>query len=143
MGSDRRNLCTWWGSQSSSSMKLLLFIVPLILVAGFISILGGPNPILNPTYVTSSSSNGGDGGGGGGVVTTTNMDTQSDAKKLEGSEGLVVVAVDFHNKEVKAISDDSVFNHSSTPPLSIQAIETPQQFVSPSLFIFNSKLLKF
>ncbi|XP_057438196.1 probable glycosyltransferase At5g03795 [Lotus japonicus] len=99
-------------SWNFSSMKLLLFMVPLILVGGFISLKGptpsswvvSPNPPLLWSSVTPSSSN---GGGGGGVTS-------------------VVMAVDLNEKE-KAISDNSNFNQSSTPPLSIQAIEeTPQ-----------------
>lgn len=126
MSSCKRSGCfAWWGSESysSSSMKLLLFMVPLIMVAGLVSVLG-PNPsgwalIQSPsllwTSVTSSN---------GGAVTTTTMEASAVSSKREGSEGLVVVAVDFHNKEEKAIiSDDSAFNHSFTPPLSIQAIQ--------------------
>lgn len=95
-------------SYSSSSMKLLLFMVPLIIVAGLVSILG-PNPS-NWTSIPNQPSQSGDD------VTTTMEKAQ-----------VVVAAVDFHNKEVKAISDDSLINQSSTPPLSIQAIdEVPQ-----------------
>ncbi|KAL2345156.1 hypothetical protein Fmac_006441 [Flemingia macrophylla] len=99
-----------WG-QDSSSMKLLLFMVPLVLVAGLVSVLG-PNPSTwlfnaNPpllfTSLTSSSS-----------PTTT------------PSEGLLVVAVDTHGGE-KVISENTHFNHSSTPPFSVQAIQTPHQ----------------
>lgn len=95
-------------SYSSSSMKLLLFMVPLIIVAGLVSVLG-PNPS-NWTSIPNPPLSGDD-------VTTTTMEKAQ----------VVVAAVDFHNKEVKAISDDSLFNQSSTPPLSIQAIdEIPQ-----------------
>lgn len=89
-------------SYSSSSVKLLLFMVPLIIVAGLVSVLG-PNPS-NWTSIPNSS---------GDDVTT---------KTMEKAQLVVAAAVDFHNKEVKAISDDSLFNLSSTPPLSIQAI---------------------
>ncbi|RHN48596.1 putative xylogalacturonan beta-1,3-xylosyltransferase [Medicago truncatula] len=89
-------------SYSSSSMKLLLFMVPLIIVAGLVSVLG-PNPS-NWTSIPNPS---------GDDVTT---------KTMEKAQVVVAAAVDFHNKEVKAISDDSLFNLSSTPPLSIQAI---------------------
>ncbi|KAI5425674.1 probable glycosyltransferase At5g03795 [Lathyrus oleraceus] len=69
---------------SSSSMKLLLFMVPLIIIAGLVSVLG-PNPsnwilIQNPPLSWTSQN---------------------------------VVAVDFHH---------SLFNQSSTPPISIQPI---------------------
>jgi len=84
-----------------------LFIVPLIIVAGLVSILG-PNPS-NWTSIPNPPQSG-----------TTTMEKAQ----------VVVAAVNFHNKEVKAISDDSLFNQSSTPPLSIQAIdEIPQLLV--------------
>ncbi|KAL5060124.1 hypothetical protein RYX36_031728 [Vicia faba] len=71
-------------SSPSSSIKLLLFIVPLIIIAGLVSVLG-PNPsnwtlIQNPPLSWTSQN---------------------------------VVAVDFH---------DSLFNQSSTPPISIQPV---------------------
>jgi hypothetical protein len=103
-------------------MKLLLFMVPLIIVAGLVSLLG-PNPS-NWAFIpnTSSSQSGDD------VTTKTTT--------LEKTQ--VVVAVDVHDKEkVKAISDDSVFNQSSTPPFSVQPIDhTTQQLVREYLFFF-------
>lgn len=82
---------------SSSSMKLLLFMVPLIIIAGLVSVLG-PNPsnwilIQNPPLSWTSQN---------------------------------VVAVDFHH---------SLFNQSSTPPISIQPI-IDQQLVRFFYFYF-------
>lgn len=100
-------------SSSSSSMKLLLFMVPLILVGGVISVLG-PNSsfMVNPpllwTFTSSPSSSSASSG---------------DEKQREG---LVVMAMDTHAKEENAISDDTAFNHSSAPPLPIQALQTLQ-----------------
>ncbi|GAU15997.1 hypothetical protein TSUD_338680 [Trifolium subterraneum] len=96
---------------SSTSLKLLLFMVPLIIVAGLVSVLG-PNPS-NWAFITNTSSS-----QSGDVTTTTTLEKTQ-----------VVVAVDVHDKEkVKVVSDDSVFNQSSTPPLSVQPIDqTPQQ----------------
>jgi len=113
-----------WAQESSSSMKLLLFMVPLVLVAGLVFILG-PNPsswvsfanapvLLGGSVITSSSST------SSGAVTVT------DPSEAKQREGLVVVAVENRGGE-KAISDDTDFNHSSTPPFSVQAIQTPQQ----------------
>ncbi|XP_020212411.1 probable glycosyltransferase At5g03795 [Cajanus cajan] len=103
-----------WGQDSSSSMKLLWFMVPLVLVAGLISIFG-PNPatwlfFANPPLLFNS-------------VTSSSSTTPSEVMQREG---LVVVAVDAHGGE-RVISDDTDFNHSSTPPFSVQAIPTPQQ----------------
>lgn len=106
----------WRGSESSSSMKLLLLMVPLILVAGLISVLG-PNPsswVKQPLLLNSVSSS----TSITGAVTTPS--------KVNKREGLVVVAVDTHAGE-NVISDDTDFNHSSTPPFSVQAIQTPQR----------------
>lgn len=98
-------------SYSSSSMKLLLFMVPLIIVAGLVSVLG-PNPsnwVLIPNQPLLWSS-----------VTTSSSESGSLMEKVQA------VSFDFHNnnKEVKAISDDDTFfNQSSTPPLSIQTLQ--------------------
>ncbi|KAK7396626.1 hypothetical protein VNO78_17762 [Psophocarpus tetragonolobus] len=90
-------------TDSSSSIKLLLFMLPLALLAGLVSIMG-PNPLLLP----SSS-------------TTIPIPSQ-----LTHTEALVVVAVDNHAGE-KLISDDSHFNNSSTPSFSVHPVQTPQQ----------------
>lgn len=115
----------WRGSESSSSMKLLLLMVPLILVAGLISVLG-PNPsswMKQPLLLNSVSSS---------TSITGAVTTPSEVNKREG---LVVVAVDTHAGE-NVISDDTDFNHSSTPPFSVQAIPTPQQSVRAFFFLF-------
>ncbi|XP_061352411.1 probable glycosyltransferase At5g03795 [Gastrolobium bilobum] len=109
-------------------MKLLLFMVPLILVAGLVSI-SGPNPSSTSShllwsFVTPSSSSSTSGGADISVIIVEAPPVSSEVKQREG---LMVVAMDSHGKEEKAISDDTSFNHSSTPPLSVQAIQTPQQ----------------
>ncbi|KAJ1418889.1 putative glycosyltransferase [Sesbania bispinosa] len=135
MGSGRNSYCGAWrgSSESSSSMKLLLFMMPLIVVAGLISLMGPNYPytswvlIPNPPILWSSGTPSASNNGAASVATMEASTVSSDMKQ---KEGLVVMAVDLHGKEEKAIiSDDSAFNHSSTPPLSIQAIQTPQQFV--------------
>ncbi|ESW34824.1 hypothetical protein PHAVU_001G184500 [Phaseolus vulgaris] len=109
-----------WGPGASSSIKLFLFMAPLVLVAGLVSVFG-PNPsswlftakpsALLFSSVTSST-------GSTGAVTTPS--------EVKQREGLVVVAVDNRAGE-NVISDDTHFNLSSTPPFSVQAIQTPQQ----------------
>ncbi|WJX84734.1 hypothetical protein P8452_67275 [Trifolium repens] len=107
---------------SSSSMKLLLFMVPLIIVAGLVSLLG-PNPSNWAFIPNTSSSQSGDN-----VTTTTTLEKTQ-----------VVVAVDFHDKEkAKAISDDSVFNQSSTPPFSVQPIDHTTQQLNKDKESFNA-----
>ncbi|CAJ1889637.1 unnamed protein product [Sphenostylis stenocarpa] len=109
-----------WGSGASSSIKLLLFMVPLVLVAGLVSVLG-PNPsswlsiakppVLLLNSVTSST--------GSGAVTTPSQ--------MKQREGVVVMPVDDRARD-NAISDDTRFNLSSPPPFSVQATtQTPQQ----------------
>jgi hypothetical protein len=102
-------------------------MVPLIIVAGLVSLLG-PNPSNWAFIPNTSSSQSGDN-----VTTTTTLEKTQ-----------VVVAVDFHDKEkVKAISDDSVFNQSSTPPFSVQPIDhTTQQLVREYFFFSFDSILK-
>jgi hypothetical protein len=99
-------------------------MVPLIIVAGLVSLLG-PNPS-NWAFIPNTS--------GDDVTTKTTT--------LEKTQ--VVVAVDVHDKEkVKAISDDSVFNQSSTPPFSVQPIDhTTQQLVREYFFFSFDSILK-
>ncbi|XP_028777118.1 probable glycosyltransferase At5g03795 [Neltuma alba] len=136
MGGGRRNYGAWLGSNSCSSVNLLLFMLPLMAVAGLVSVWG-PNPFpwnpvanqrvswssLNPSSSSSSSSS------LNSRVTTVEI-PDSSGKQREGVLDLrsrVVVAVDdAHGKEEKAISDDTAFNHSSTPPLSVQAVPSLQ-----------------
>lgn len=110
-----------WGSGPSSSTKLFLFMLPLVLVAGLVSVLGpSPSswfstakpPLLLFSSVTSSAAS-------SGAVTTPS--------EVKQREELLVVAVDNRAGE-NLISDDTHFNLSSTPPFSVQAI---QQHVRP------------
>jgi len=96
-------------------------MVPLVLVAGLVSVFG-PNPsswlfTANPPSLLSSVTS---STGASGAVTTPS--------EVKQREGLVVVAVDNRAGE-NVISDDTHFNLSSTPPFSVQAIQTPQQQV--------------
>ncbi|KAK7245009.1 hypothetical protein RIF29_39839 [Crotalaria pallida] len=107
------------GSGSSSSMRLLLFMVPLILVGVFVFVMG-PNASSGSFMVNSVPSSNSASGGGGAALSSI-----SDLKQR--GEGLVVVAVDAHAKEEEnVISDDTSFNHTSAPILPIQAIQTLQ-----------------
>ncbi|XP_057438195.1 probable glycosyltransferase At5g03795 [Lotus japonicus] len=136
MGGEYWNLCcSWRGTSSSSSgsfssMKLLLFMVPLVFVAGLICVKG-PNPsswvhtrkpplLLNS--VTPSASN----SGGGGVSTM-----ELEVPPVKQKEGLVMeAAVDLQGKEEKAIPDDNTaLNQSFTSTLSVQdiAVTPPDQ----------------
>ena len=134
--------CAWRRSQSSSSTKLLLFMLPLLFVAGLISVLG-PNastwvvvankPLLVGSVVTLSSSPS-YSTSGGDVATIMEAPVTVSSEVKEG-EGLVVVAVDAHGKEEKAISDDTAFSHSSTPPLPVQAIQMLAQSVRDSFLL--------
>ncbi|XP_061337715.1 probable glycosyltransferase At5g03795 [Gastrolobium bilobum] len=99
MLSGRWNCLAWWDSKASSSMKLLLFMVPLILVVGLVYVLGFP-----PSSFSFTS--------GGGAVTTIEGHALFDEKQRK---------VDLHT------DDDIAFNHSSSPSLPVQAIQTLQQ----------------
>ncbi|MED6156687.1 hypothetical protein PIB30_016622 [Stylosanthes scabra] len=93
-------------SSSSSSTKLLLFMLPLLIVAVIISVLG-PNSPSNLVDIAKKPFS---------AVTAVE------------SPPLVVVAVNSghggkQEEAVKAISE-TPFNHSSTPSLPIQAVES-------------------
>ncbi|QCD97996.1 glucuronyl/N-acetylglucosaminyl transferase EXT2 [Vigna unguiculata] len=109
-----------WSSGASSSTKLFLFMVPLVLVAALVSVLGpSPStwlstakpPVLLLSSVTSSA------GTSSGAVTTPS--------EVKQREELVVLPVDNRAGE-NLLSDHAHFNLSTTPPFSVQAIQTPQ-----------------
>jgi len=112
-----------WSSGASSSTKLFLFMVPLVLVAALVSVLGpSPStwlstakpPVLLLSSVTSSA------GTSSGAVTTPS--------EVKQREELVVLPVDNRAGE-NLLSDHAHFNLSTTPPFSVQAIQTPQHHV--------------
>jgi len=105
--------CNLWSSSSSSaSVKLLLFMVSLIVVCGFVSVLGPLES--NWVFLSSSSSS---------------------------STGAVTSMKNIHvNNKKEAISDDSVLNRSSTPPQTIEAIQV-QLVRTLSFFLFKRKLI--
>ncbi|KAK4281587.1 hypothetical protein QN277_013059 [Acacia crassicarpa] len=131
MGGGRRNYGAWLGSNSCSSVNLLLLMLPLMALAGLVSVWG-PNPFnwnsVANKRVSWSSLNASSSSLNSRVTTLEIPD--SSGKQREGVLDLrsrVVVAVDdAHSKKEKAISDDTSFNHSSTPPLSVQAIHSLQ-----------------
>ncbi|KAK7839754.1 probable glycosyltransferase At5g03795 [Quercus suber] len=98
--------CNLWSSSSaaaaasSASVKLLLFMVSLIVVCGFVSVLGPLES--NWVFLSSSSSS------STGAVAVTSM------KNIHV------------NDKKEAISDDSLLSRSSTPPQTIEAIKLVQ-----------------
>lgn len=91
--------CNLWSSSSSSaSVNLLLCMVSLIVVCGFVSVLG---PLESNWVFLSSSSSSSSSTGAGAITSMKNIHV---------------------NDKKEAISDDSVLNRSSTPPQTIEAI---------------------
>ncbi|XP_019431437.1 PREDICTED: probable glycosyltransferase At5g03795 [Lupinus angustifolius] len=122
MSSVRWSCCARWGSKSSSSMKLFLFMVPLVFVAVVVFVLG-PNvsswifigkrsflwSSVNPSFLTS-----------GGDLSTAEANVIFGERKKEGLQDLVV-EVDGQGKEKdKAISNDISYNQSNSSSSSVQ-----------------------
>ena len=102
--------CNLWSSSSSSaSVKLLLCMVSLIVVCGFVSVLGPVES--NWVFLSSSSSS---STGAGAVTSMKNIHV---------------------NDKKEAISDDYLLNRSSTPPQTIEAIHV--QFVRTLSFFLS------
>ncbi|KAL5545973.1 hypothetical protein UlMin_005660 [Ulmus minor] len=98
-------------SSSSFSTCLLLVVVPLIVISGFVSVLGPKNS--NWVFTSSYSSN---------VSSLKIIGPVSNSK--------LVVDLDLKNGLEEAVSDDSVLNRSSSPPLDVEAISPSQEFVN-------------
>lgn len=99
---------------SSSSMKLLLFMIPLLVVSGCVSVLGSRNSGwgFNSRYPWLWSS------------PTAKPPQVPATKPKEGHLDLHSTVVGVHRRE-EAISEDSVVNRSSSPPLAVQPARPP------------------
>ncbi|XP_054783628.1 probable glycosyltransferase At5g03795 isoform X2 [Prosopis cineraria] len=133
MGGGRRNYSAWQGSKSCSSVNLLLLTLPLMAVAGLVSVWG-PNPfgwslVANQRFSQSSLHPSSSSSSLTTVVTTVEIPDSSGKQRervLDLRSRVVVAVDDAHSKEEKAISDETAFNHSSAPPLFVQAIQSLQ-----------------
>ncbi|CBI30212.3 unnamed protein product, partial [Vitis vinifera] len=114
-GNDRLVSCS-----SSSSLRLLLFMIPLIVISGCASVLGSRNsswgfisrhpwPWSSPTAAT---------------ITSVKTPQVPSTKESEGLLDLHSTVVGVHHRE-EAISEDSVLNRSSSPPLDVEAAQPP------------------
>lgn len=111
MVSGVRKLCAFGSSSSSASVKVLFFLVPLVVVAGFVCVLGpGSSNWLWSSSLPSSST---------GTVSYAEFPISA-VKESENRLDLVVV--DVHNRE-EALTDDSVLNRSLAPPHAIQPVK--------------------
>ncbi|KAK9289860.1 hypothetical protein L1049_008021 [Liquidambar formosana] len=121
-------------SSSSASLKLLLFMVPLIVVIGCVALLGPESSnwvfISHYPWAWSSTTS-------TAVPPPTSSATNSTihieklvASTKDGEEGHVGlrsrVVGSVHNNREEALSDDSVLNRSASPPLAVQPIQSEQ-----------------
>ena len=115
-----------WFATTSSSLKIFLFVVPLILVSGFASLLvqKGSNWALIYTLPTSSSSS-----------SNTNLDAVKkpslQAKERDSPIDLPsqeVVSVDNGGSRKEALSNEAALGNSVSPPILAQPLQV-QHFV--------------
>ncbi|GMY25074.1 probable glycosyltransferase At5g03795 isoform X1 [Fagus crenata] len=125
MGTSGNKKCCAWFCSSSSSVKLMLFIVPLIVVSGFVSVLG---PLASNSVFLSNYS------GLWNSTTVPSFSVKESEKRLDLPPKVVVV--DVHDME-EAISDDSVLNRSSTPPHKIEAIQVQLNGTMEDMYNFS------
>ncbi|XP_028789977.1 probable glycosyltransferase At5g03795 [Neltuma alba] len=112
----KTNCCSWRGSYSSSSVKLLSFMMPLLLFAGLISVLG---PKVSFWLAVER------------LLSTSANPSSSSQKPTQGVVDLSssqVVAVDALSKQDSAISD---------PPLSSAPVIQPLQRSNKTEETFN------
>ena len=114
-GNDRLVSCS-----SSSSLRLLLFMIPLIVISGCASVLGSRNSswgfISRHPWPWSSPS--------AATITSVKTPQVPSTKESEGLLDLHSTVVGVHHRE-EAISEDSVLNRSSSPPLDVEAAQPP------------------
>jgi hypothetical protein len=115
MGGSGNKRC--WTTSSSASVKVLLFMVSLIVVSGFVSVLGplSSNWFFLHTYPWLWSS---------GLPAAPSSSVKFPVSSVKGSENrLDLVVVEVHNMEEAISDDDSVVNRSSTPPHAIVPLQ--------------------
>ncbi|KAE8098435.1 hypothetical protein FH972_016501 [Carpinus fangiana] len=115
MGGSGSKRC--WTTSSSASAKVLLFMVSLIVVSGFVSVLGplSSNWFFLSTYPWLWSS---------GLPAASSSSVKFSVSSVKGSENrLDLVVVQVHNMEEAISDDDSVVNRSSTPPHAIEPLQ--------------------
>ncbi|KAE8098437.1 hypothetical protein FH972_016503 [Carpinus fangiana] len=115
MGGSGSKRC--WTTSSSASVKVLLFMVSLIVVSGFVSVLGplSSNWFFLSAYPWLWSS---------GLPAASSSSVKFSVSSVKGSENrLDLVVVEVHNMEEAISDDDSVVNRSSTPPHAIEPLQ--------------------
>ncbi|KAJ7976029.1 Exostosin-like [Quillaja saponaria] len=118
LGGSNKNWSLWCTSKSTSSAKLLLFMVPLMVVAGLIFVLG-PNA---SNWVLIFSHPSGSYWGSRSGTTSNGIEVHLSSEKKEREEitvGVVVAVNHAHHNMEEALSDDTTLNRSSSPPLAI------------------------
>ena len=134
MGDENKNRFAYcFSTTSSSTIKLLFFIVPLILVSFFVFVLVPRNS----TWVLISS-----------LPSSSSAAAQNSSEKFgaathaEGSEEVldlrsrVGTTVDVHsNFGEAALSDEAAFNRSSSPPLAVETVIKIHELVSDFSFM--------
>ena len=109
---------------SSSSLKLLLFMIPLLVISGCVSVLGSRNsgwgfisryPWL-PSPATAAAA--------AAAMTRVKPVQVPPTKEKERLLDLHATVVGVHRRE-EAVSEDSVLNRSSSPPLDVEVAQPP------------------
>ncbi|KAK3005664.1 hypothetical protein RJ639_006109 [Escallonia herrerae] len=125
MGDFKKGVFSWWKACTSGSSKLVLYlVVPLVVVSGFVGLLG-----------TTSSNMGFDfryyariwsisGGGRSSVFSSSSTATEGPVAPPEERLDLRPRVVGGSRRD-EALSADNILNRSSAPPLAVEAIETP------------------
>ncbi|KAA8516638.1 hypothetical protein F0562_016856 [Nyssa sinensis] len=117
----KTKLSSWWSSFSSSP-KILWFVIPLILVSAFVGLLrpknsnwvftshNHPRPWRSPLPHPSSPS---------ATIASTTMNSTKETEKQLGLQS----RVEDGNHTEEALSNKSIPNRSSSPPLATEAME--------------------
>ncbi|KAB1221222.1 hypothetical protein CJ030_MR2G020380 [Morella rubra] len=118
MGGGIKRWCGFCRSYSSSVKLVLFMVVPLIVVSGFISVLGPSTS--NWVFLSKLWSS--------SLPASPPVSPVKEREKRLDLRSQVVV-VEVHNTE-EAISDESLLNRSFTPPHAIEAIQVQPQNVT-------------
>ncbi|CAK9160427.1 unnamed protein product [Ilex paraguariensis] len=130
MGERKKRVCPCWIPTSSSSSRILWFMLPLIVVSVFVGLLGSkPSskwgfasqnyPWAWNSFITSYSGN--------GIMSSDAVQGPvSPPKDTEANLDLRPRTVGGGDNREKSLSDDYNLNRSCSPPLSVEAVHVQQ-----------------
>ncbi|KAK3013701.1 hypothetical protein RJ639_009792 [Escallonia herrerae] len=121
----KKGVFSWWKACTSGSSKLVLYlVVPLVVVSGFVGLLGTNSSNLGIDFRYYARIWSISGGGRNSVFLSSSTATEGPVAPPDERLDLRPRVVGGSRRE-EALSADNILKRSSAPPLAVEAIDTP------------------